>query len=57
MFILNVESQNRNITDQEKMKSSAEEDKKKQKNSMTTLKKTLKKPQIEEGEIMIKWPK
>lgn len=54
MFILNVESQNRNITDQEKMKSSAEEDKKK---PMTTLKKTLKKPQIEEGEIMIKWPK
>jgi hypothetical protein len=28
MLILNVESQNRNITDQEKMKPSAEEDKK-----------------------------
>jgi hypothetical protein len=28
MLILNVESQNINITDQEKMKSSAEEDKK-----------------------------
>ena len=28
MFILNIESQNRRITDQEKMKSSAEEDKK-----------------------------
>ena len=28
MLILNVESQNRNKTDQEKMKSSAEEDKK-----------------------------